>query len=237
MTSIRGLGYGSKEIPIVVEVEGTDGSGKTTALEVLYKELTALGLRVLKTREVGNPYDAKASKLREIILDPDMPMDGKAMELVFAAMRIMNLRYYESVADQYDVILNDRGWLSHLSYTDHNVTPEFTDRLYQQFLAGEVHLPDIAVFLKTSPEVAMNRRRSRNAANDVKVDVIEAKGEGYQLQVAGSFVKYLEQYEDLFKQIVVNGDADKEGVASQLKQVASQIQQHWISTAEFLNDA
>lgn len=174
----------------LIEVEGIDGSGKTTALKYLIAQLREKGLKVLETREVGSPHIPLCVKLRELILDPANKMDGMAMELVFGAMRIESQKFYDTVKDQYDFIVSDRGLFSHLAYTDHNVDTDFTTSFWENIMLHKTYKPDWVVFLSIDPEVALKRRGIRNGY----VDAIEAKGPEFQKLVYGSFVKYLSAY-------------------------------------------
>ena len=118
------------------------------------------------------------------------------MELIFAAMRFENDRWFHNLsasAAKPDFVVSDRGWLSHLAYTDHNVTPEFTRALYSNFLAKRTSLPDVVIYFRVSTETALKRRTSRGTS-----DVIEAKGIGCQELVRGSFENYLEEFETSF---------------------------------------
>jgi dTMP kinase len=172
-----------------IEVEGTDGAGKTTALKYMIAELEKRGTSVLETREVGNPHIPICVKLRETVLSPDSNLSGEAMELIFSAMRFENDRYYKSLGEKYDMIISDRGWFSHLAYTDHNVSQKFTQDLYLDFLQKYTEMPDIVIYFSVNTDTALKRRVKRGGA----IDVIEAKGVGYQELVRGSFVQYLEQ--------------------------------------------
>lgn len=172
-----------------IEFSGADGSGKTTALRYFCDRLQDAGKRVLRTREVGSPHVPACVKLREVILDPEAKMDGRAMELVFAAMRVEQQRFYDRVRDQYDFIVSDRGWLDHLAYNDHNVSEDFTRRFYLDVIARETYMPDRVYLFKVSPAEALRRRTKRAGF----VDAIEAKGEEFQKLVAGSFIKYAQQ--------------------------------------------
>lgn len=170
-----------------IEFEGIDGSGKTTAYNYFIGRLRTKGFKVLDTREVGNPHIQSCVALRKLVLDPESRLDGKSMEFIFAAMRIENQKYYDSVSDDYDYIVSDRGLLSHLAYTDHNVTPEFTDEFYGNVVTKYSNPPDLVVFLTISPEIALKRRNLRNGF----IDAIEAKGPVYQEKVYESFLKYI----------------------------------------------
>lgn len=184
---------------MLIEFSGTDGSGKTTALEYFCDRLERAGKRVLRTREVGSPHVPVCQKLREIILDPKAKMDGRAMELIFAAMRIEQQRHYDRVRANYDFIVSDRGWLDHLAYNDHNVSEDFTRRFYLDLIAHETVMPDRVYLFEVSREEAA-RRRARRAGF---IDAIEAKGERFQAVVAASFTKYAQRLPNV---VYVNAD-------------------------------
>jgi len=171
-----------------IEVEGTDGAGKTTALKYMIQKLRERGVSVLETREVGNPHIPICVKLRETVLSPDSNLSGEAMELIFSAMRFENDRYYKSIEGKHDMIISDRGWFSHLAYTDHNVSKQFTNDLYMKFLRQYTNTPDVVIYFSVNTETALKRRVKRGEG---MTDVIEAKGVGYQELVRESFEDYL----------------------------------------------
>ena len=67
-----------------ISFEGTEGVGKTTAIEQLCNQLQAKGIDYLRTREPGgSPF---AEQLRAILLDPDTTInDDTELLLMFAA--------------------------------------------------------------------------------------------------------------------------------------------------------
>lgn len=172
-----------------ISLSGVDGSGKSTAWKYLADQLEARGFRVLRTREVGSPHIPVCSKLRELVLDPAVNMDPKAMEFIFAAMRIENQKFYDSVQDQYDFAISDRGWFDHLAYTDHNVNPDFTTVLYNWVVLPNTTLEEYVIYMKIDPRVSWDRKQARGTT-----DVIENKGLEFQEKVSDSFDKYTLQY-------------------------------------------
>src|SRR5699024_11933393 len=67
-----------------------EGSGKTTVLDIVYNELSALGYSVLTTREPGGITIAE--KIRDIILDPiNIEMEKRTEALLYAAARHQHL--------------------------------------------------------------------------------------------------------------------------------------------------
>lgn len=171
----------------VVTLEGCDGSGKTTMLKYLIDQLRPLGYKVLETREVGNPHIKVCVKLRELVLNPESDLDGAEMEMIFSAMRLRNERFYRSVEREYDFIVSDRGWLSHLAYTDHNVNEEFTNMLYMNLMAELTTMPDAVLYFDVNTETALKRRVKRSEG----MDVIEMKGVEFQEKVRESFLEHI----------------------------------------------
>lgn len=208
---------------IKIEFEGTDGAGKTTGLKYFIEQARQKGLKVQETREVGNPNVPVCVKMRELVLSPDSGLCGEAMELMFSAMRYENDRWLTKLAaseDKPDMVVSDRGWFSHLAYTDHNVSTEFTHMLYGGLLQHETNLPDVVIYFDVSTQTALGRRNSRGTS-----DVIEAKGVGFQELVRDSFHKYLSSNTEV-KQYRVNANDSIEGVRKQLDSILEEIKSY-----------
>lgn len=207
---------------IKIEFEGTDGAGKTTGLGYFIETARAKGLTVAETREVGNPNVPICVKMRELVLSPDSGLCGEAMELIFSAMRYENdrwLKNLESSPTPPDLVVSDRGWFSHLAYTDHNVSTDFTHMLYGGLLQHETKLPDVVIYFRVSTETALKRRVKRGTG----MDVIEMKGVGFQELVRDSFEKYLAS-NDRVIQYTVDANDTIEGVRAQLDKILDSIQ-------------
>ena len=71
---------------LFITFEGNDGSGKSSVIETIKKELMNRGYDVLYSREPGGSKIAE--KIREVILDVDnVGMDDKTESLLYAASR------------------------------------------------------------------------------------------------------------------------------------------------------
>lgn len=200
-----------------VEIEGTDGAGKTTALKYLIEQLKLKNKKVLETREVGSPLVPINIKLRELVLSPESNLSGEAMELIFSAMRFENDKLYNKVSSGYDFIVSDRGWLSHLAYTDHNVSKEFTEDFYINFMQKYTSLPDVVIYFSVNSETALKRRVKRGEA----ADAIEAKGIAFQELVRESFNKYINRSN--IKTFVVDANQSIESVQSQINEIVNSL--------------
>jgi dTMP kinase len=207
-----------------IEFEGTDGAGKTTGLKYFIDKAKEKGLTVVETREVGNPNIPACVKLREFVLDPKSNLSGEAMELIFSAMRFENDRWFRELDDSKsapDLVVSDRGWLSHLAYTDHNVSEDFTASLYGGLLHETTLLPDVVIYFTVNTDTALKRRIRRGET----MDVIEAKGVEFQEKVRNSFLKYMHDYKtgDKGQAFVVDANQSIEDVKRQLDIILAKI--------------
>jgi thymidylate kinase len=144
------------------------------------------------------------------------------MELLFSAMRYENdrwLRNLEVSENPPDLVVSDRGWYSHLAYTDHNVSKDFTDLLYKGVIELETRLPEIVIYFRVNTETALKRRIKRGGV----MDVIEMKGIEYQEKVRESFEEYIKEDNNdpstgtVFFSVDANQDLDN--VKSQLNNI------------------
>jgi dTMP kinase len=202
---------------VKIEFEGTDGAGKTTALKYFVQQARERGLTVVETREVGNPHVPSCVKMREFVLDPESNLTGEAMEAIFAAMRFENDKWIKGLRGSVsppDLVVSDRGLFSHLAYTDHNVSSNFTEVFYLNSVVSLTELPDIVVYFSVNTDTALKRRIKRGEG---MADVIEMKGVEYQEKVRMSFDKYLTDTSvDLFE---VDANQGIENVQNQMDKI------------------
>ena len=70
---------------LFITFEGPDGSGKTTQIERVAKWLEKLNYNIVCTREPGGTKSAE--KIRQIVLDPCLPIKAEAETLLYLAAR------------------------------------------------------------------------------------------------------------------------------------------------------
>lgn len=100
-------------------IEGLDGTGKSTQMDLLVNELLKKSKIVLQTKEPGTARIPLTMKLREISLDNENSklLKGYAREFIFQSIRGIHLNHdvYPNL-DKVDYIIQDRGILSGLAY-------------------------------------------------------------------------------------------------------------------------
>lgn len=214
---------------IRIAFEAKDGAGKTTCLKYCLEQLKERGYSALETREVGNPNIPACVKLREFVLDPNSKLSGESMELLFSAMRIENEKWYKTLENSGQApqfLLSDREYLSHVAYTDHNVSVEFSNKLYNDFLFNITSFPDVVIYFRVSTETALKRRVKRGGA----MDVIEMKGVEYQEKVGESFEKYIDEtISDKVDFYFVDANQDLDNVKFQLNNILDVIIDKYIT--------
>ena len=150
-----------------ISFEGTEGVGKTTAIEQLCNHLQAKGIDYLRTREPGgSPF---AEQLRAILLDPDTTINDDTELLLMFAARCDHLQQVILPALQ-------RGtWVICDRFTDSTVAYQGFGRahgdsavrakiamLIEQFVK---QLPELTLWLDLPVLEGMARANKRSAAD------------------------------------------------------------------------
>ncbi len=169
-----------------ITVEGGEGSGKTTVLEIVYQELRALGYNVLVTREPGGiPI---AENIREIILNPsNTQMEKRTEALLYAAARRQHLiEVIAPALKRGDIVLCDRFIDSSLVYQGHARGIGMKEVMsINNFAIGDLY-PELTIFFDIKPEqglarIAKNKDREKNRLDLEELTFHQKVYEGYHL--------------------------------------------------------
>jgi dTMP kinase len=140
-----------------ISIEGGEGAGKTSVIQLLEQDLRNRGMKVLVTREPGGIEIAE--KIRTVILDKThTSMDGRTEALLYAAARRQHLveKVLPALEDGYAVIC-DRFIDSSLAYQGY-ARGLGLEEVYaiNRFAISDV-LPDFTLWLDVSPEIGLTR--------------------------------------------------------------------------------
>lgn len=146
--------------PLFIVVEGLDGSGKSTQIELLRDQLQGLGQACYLTTE---PTDLPTGQLLRSILKKEVDADMRTIAALFAADRIEHLFHptegiLAKLEQGYHVI-SSRYYFSSLAYQSEAADPGWIASL--NMMAKRTLPADLTIFLDLSPEVSMNRINSR----------------------------------------------------------------------------
>jgi dTMP kinase len=155
---------------VLVTFCGVDGSGKTTLLAEAARVVRDAGLPVYETR-MPTQWSRDTALVRQFFYDPDPAararVDFLAFSLVLMADRLQHLR--ETVLPRLEageVVLSDRYVFHAFALADALAQP----RAELELIARHFPMPDAAVFLDPTPEVAVGRVRLREKEKDRHLD-------------------------------------------------------------------
>ncbi|MDE6357900.1 MAG: dTMP kinase [Eubacteriales bacterium] len=146
---------------LFITMEGTDGSGKSTQINMLKEYLEKKGYDVVFVREPGGTKIGE--KIREIILDPENnEMEHITEALLYASSRaqLVNQVILPALKNG-KVVLCDRFVDSSIVYQGiARDLGEDTIAKINRIATGGLK-PDITIFLNLSPEKAMERKKQQ----------------------------------------------------------------------------
>jgi len=183
----------TKRKTFYVCLEGVEGVGKTTQVNLLRKCLTSEGFTVLTTKEPGTDLVPVTMLLRNIMLDKqyESQVPPLAREFISQAIRCCHIETLIKRAlkqAEYDFIIQDRGTLSGLAYARESGHSE--ERI--MWLLGEtcntVQKYDLTIVLEGDVKECLNRAVKKKEFE--KGDVIEEKGDAFMKRVSEDMHMY-----------------------------------------------
>lgn len=200
-------GMNRPERGILIAFEGSDGAGKTTALEALYADLEQKGYPVIKTREPGG--SPTAEKIRALLLDPQNSIDPRTEALLYAASRREHIRQTILPAlERGEIVLSDRFLDSSLAYQGYGrlLGEKVIEHLNDFALEGL--RPDATLFYRLDEQSAKERRELRGDLNR-----LDAETRDFFDRVNGGFEQLLTSHPDRY--LVIDASRTREEVAAQ----------------------
>lgn len=170
----------------LINLEGGEGSGKSTVLKMLAEALTEKGFSVVCTREPGG-IDI-AEQIREVILNREnTAMDARTEALLYAAARRQHL--VEKIIPALEagsIVLCDRYIDSSLAYQGYARGLGMDEIFAINKFAIDEYMPDLTLYFDVNPKVGL-ARIEQDAGREVnRLDVESMKfhykvREGYLL--------------------------------------------------------
>lgn len=171
---------------LFITLEGPEGSGKSSAIEIVYKRLLEEGYEIIRTREPGGTPIAE--QIRNVILNKEnTKMDIRTEALLFAASRRQHLieKVWPSLKEG-KLVFCDRYLDSSLSYQGHARGLGIEEVLSVNLFATENTFPDLTLLFDIEPEIglariAKNDSREVNRLDVEKLEFHKRVREGYLL--------------------------------------------------------
>ncbi|MBS4026214.1 MAG: dTMP kinase [Clostridia bacterium] len=173
-----------------ITLEGPDGSGKSTMINLIGQFLKENGQEFILTREPGGTKIGE--KIRDIIIDREHDNMGAETEaLLFAASRAQHV--HEKIIPSINegkIVVCDRFLLSSLAYqgVGRDLGIERVKMINDFGLRGIV--PDLILFFHVDPEVTLLRKTKEGG------DRLEEEGGSFHKQVYDGYMTLLKKYPD-----------------------------------------
>lgn len=181
---------------LFITIEGTDGSGKTTQINLLANYLESKGYKVITTREPGGTPISE--KLREIIIDKNnTEMTDITEALLYAASRAQHISQVITPAlnDGY-IVISDRFLDSSIVYQGFaRGMSEKLIRSINKYSVGELE-PDITFFFKLKPEDGIIRKEKQQ-----ELDRLESEKQSFHQRVYDGYIRLAKRNKDRIKVI------------------------------------
>lgn len=146
-----------------IVLEGPEGVGKTSQLQMLAQKLQAAGLPVRMLREPDSQSDLTARAIRQLTQDPRYPMNTVTEVLLYNAARSQSLQVIKNSVEQGVICLVDRNYLTTLAiqYYGRGDVPDYEsiNRIIS-FAVNGVE-PDLTVVLDAPVQVLKERVKGR----------------------------------------------------------------------------
>lgn len=182
-----------------ITVEGPDGSGKTTQLQLLVRSLTEKGYEVVVTREPGGTK--VGNSIREVLLSPEHDeMTPRVEMILYAASRAQNIdQVIRPALKRGAIVVCDRFVDASIAYQGYGLQYDLNQILSLNEWATAGIKPDLTFLFDLTPDQASRRMKDRG-----QLDRIESRDESFHQRVYDGFKKILEQHPDRMVRIDAN---------------------------------
>ena len=203
-----------------ITFEGADGGGKSTQVQLAATWLQQRGYEVVTTREPGGTV--LAEKVRELVLDPNLPLNSTSQSLLYLAARSEHVeKVIRPALETGKIVLCDRFSDSTLVYQGLSLGKELAELTVLQQLCSFATAglePDLTLVLDGRPEELAKRRELRGVT-----DRYEQQGLDFQHKLRDGFLTLAKAEPERIK--VLNAEGSMEEVAAAVQKAIANLLQ------------
>lgn len=189
---------------LFISIEGADGSGKSTQIELLKKYLNENKYDIVLTREPGGTNISEA--IRNIILDKQyMEMSDTTEALLYAASRAQHVeQFIKPSLEQGNIVICDRFVDSSVIYQGcaRGLGIETIEEINKYATKGIE--PDITILLDIQPEQGIKRKE-----NQKELDRLELQKFQFHKKVCDGYKELAKKHPHRIKKIDASKSIDE----------------------------
>ena len=168
-----------------ISIEGLDGCGKTSIINLVTQQLKHDGVDVVSTKEPGG--STIAARVRDILVDKETKnMDYITETLLYAACRSQHLHdFIIPNLNEGKVVISDRYVDSSYVYQGIARNLGLDQVMAINSLVVKDHMPDLTIFIDIAPEKCLARlKKAKKAGNKIDLESLDFYNrvrEGYNI--------------------------------------------------------
>ncbi|MDR3125628.1 MAG: dTMP kinase [Candidatus Nomurabacteria bacterium] len=176
-----------------IVIEGQDGTGKSTQVQLLVDYFRGLGVKVVVFEEPGG--SPSTDVIRKLLKTKHYQLDGLTNVLLFsAARRELWTKIGQPTIDGGGVVIVARNWWSTLAYQHfgQGVSRQLIEQTTAEFLPERYVKPDVGIILTLPDKKRAQRLRGRGGSSK---DSFESRGRDFQDKVNAGYLEIAGQYD------------------------------------------
>lgn len=191
-----------------ITLEGSEGAGKTSALNCIKSQLDLWGVNYITTREPGG--EVNAEKIREILLHADHLDAQTELLLMFAARNEHVVKVIRPALAKGIWVISDRFVDASFAYQGGGRNLPNSDlQFLEQMTVGDT-VPDLTLYLDVDPEVGLARAAARS-----EKDRIEKEQESFFHAIRQAYLNRALQAPERI--ITIDANRNMDAVAAQIE--------------------
>lgn len=186
-------------------LEGIDGSGKSTVISIIQKELEKRNANFIAVREPGST--GIGEKIRDMLLDPNVFISPVEEVYLYATSRAIFVRRIVLPAlNSGKLVISERYVDSSFAYQGYGkgVPLKFIYEINKTAISGV--FPNLTVLLDIDPSTGIKRLESK------KKDRLELEGLNFYERVRDGYLKLAERFR--YRYMVIDGTKEPGEIAS-----------------------
>lgn len=196
-----------------ITFEGIEGSGKSTLIPLVERDLTAAGENVLRTREPGGTPLGEA--VRKVFLhDPAQTINPIAEVMLMNASRAqLCTDVIRPALRGGRTVISDRFYDATIAYQGYGRALEIEGLLQVCLVATGGLSPDLTFLLDITPEVSHERTRARAERDHHPVDRMESESLEFHRRVRDGYLVMARRWTSRF--VVLDGTRPPEALVAE----------------------